>query len=295
MIESIRLERDAEKPEPFIIPVATATTWTFPAGHADKDRAHREQIELSYALDGRAHVLVEDRDCVVAAGHFFVVPNSARHRLRLDRDAGCRFTSVYIDVRSDDPGATFVERLLAELFSEPVGKIPVKQVSIVENLARIERCGERSDAISLWEKSVNLQAILIAVYRAFRGFATESPERETASAVIARRVRDEIESSYMDTLSLSEIARRVSVTPNYCASVFKKQTGIPVMEYRRRLRVRLAATRLSATDDTLARIAADTGFADAFQLSKTFKRYVGVSPREYRRSGFHGNIRLLEP
>jgi AraC-like DNA-binding protein len=62
-------------------------------------------------------------------------------------------------------------------------------------------------------------------------------------------------------------------------------------EYRADEIVRRACSLLLESNETLAAIAADLGFHDAFHLSKRFKQVVGMSPQEFRRQnrGRSGN------
>ena len=41
---------------------------------------------------------------------------------------------------------------------------------------------------------------------------------------------------------------------------------------------------LKTGNPALEEVARELGFSDAFHLSKTFKRYTGMSPREFRKS-----------
>jgi transcriptional regulator GlxA family with amidase domain len=60
---------------------------------------------------------------------------------------------------------------------------------------------------------------------------------------------------------------------------FHAGTGHTVSGYRRTLRARLALEHLRAGATNLARLAADTGFADHAHLTRTLKAEYGLPPR----------------
>lgn len=81
----------------------------------------------------------------------------------------------------------------------------------------------------------------------------------------------------------SEIARRVGVHPRHLARTFRDLMGCTVGEFLRRQRIEVARRLLTESPHSLSQIAYRSGFADQSHLTRTFKRYVGSTPLEYRR------------
>ncbi|MFC7550439.1 AraC family transcriptional regulator [Plantactinospora sp. GCM10030261] len=63
---------------------------------------------------------------------------------------------------------------------------------------------------------------------------------------------------------------------------FTTLVGQPPMAYLTRWRIDLAADALRATDATVATVARQVGYANAFALTVAFKRVRGVTPRQHR-------------
>jgi AraC-like DNA-binding protein len=82
--------------------------------------------------------------------------------------------------------------------------------------------------------------------------------------------------------TVGSLARRVSVSRSAFADRFTQLIGEPPVHYLTRLRINTAARRLRSTDDKLIAIAADAGYESVAAFIRTFKRYVGMTPGDYR-------------
>ncbi len=85
-----------------------------------------------------------------------------------------------------------------------------------------------------------------------------------------------------EPLRVPDLARLVHLEPTHFSRVFARTLGVPPVRYVLQKRIERAMRRLWETDATLAALADELGFSDAFHLSKTFKRLTGFSPQEFR-------------
>lgn len=83
--------------------------------------------------------------------------------------------------------------------------------------------------------------------------------------------------------SLDEVARAVNVSPYHLARQFKAVTGTTIARHLTRLRLSSALERLAEGETSLARVAADTGFAHHSHLTSRFRAFFGVPPSAIRR------------
>ncbi len=86
-------------------------------------------------------------------------------------------------------------------------------------------------------------------------------------------------------LKVERLAETFSMSSNYVSEYFRKQVKIPLKEYIIKAKLKQVEIRLLNSDYTLTEIADDLGFTDVSHLSKTFKRYVGVSIRDFKNEG----------
>jgi AraC-like DNA-binding protein len=83
--------------------------------------------------------------------------------------------------------------------------------------------------------------------------------------------------------TLDELAREVGMSRSALAERFAQFVGVPPMQYLAQWRMQLASSLLSATTLSLAEIAERVGYGSEAALSRAYKRWVGVSPGEWRR------------
>lgn len=84
-------------------------------------------------------------------------------------------------------------------------------------------------------------------------------------------------------MDVAMVAREVAVSRRRLEQKFRQALGASPQQEIRRARVELAKQLLSETDLPMPVVASRAGFANAARLSILFRRYVGTTPRDYRR------------
>jgi AraC family transcriptional activator of pobA len=103
---------------------------------------------------------------------------------------------------------------------------------------------------------------------------------------VVQHVFDFIEANYADGISLADVARSLSYTPNHLTSLVRRKTGRPVTAWIIERRLRAAQERLLATDDSVAVVAEAVGFRDVSYFTRRFARANGTTPSQWRASSF---------
>jgi len=84
--------------------------------------------------------------------------------------------------------------------------------------------------------------------------------------------------------SLKLLAQMAHMSAQHYCHLFKAQHGFSPIEYFNRLKIQRARELLSGTSVQVREIARSLGFEDPYYFSRLFRRIVGVSPAQYRRS-----------
>lgn len=111
----------------------------------------------------------------------------------------------------------------------------------------------------------------------------------SASAVDGRQLYgamiDYVNHHFRETITLQDVADCVHISFTYASKLFKKYADTNYSKYLIRLRMELACELLSSTEKSTEEICYDIGYNDYFYFSKTFKKYTGQTPLQYRRDG----------
>ena len=91
-----------------------------------------------------------------------------------------------------------------------------------------------------------------------------------------------ISQHFSESLTLEEVAVHVHLNPAYFSSMFKQSTGSSFKEYLNMIRIEESKRLLANTDYTIIDIAIAAGFEDQSYFSKVFKKYTGLTPKQYR-------------
>jgi AraC-like DNA-binding protein len=101
------------------------------------------------------------------------------------------------------------------------------------------------------------------------------------------RIRDLLRAALPDTLSLDAVAERLYLSPR---SVHRRleEEGSSFRAIKDALRRDMALARLAKTDDAIARIAADLGYADTSAFYRACVEWTGMAPLHYRQQLVRG-------
>lgn len=101
-------------------------------------------------------------------------------------------------------------------------------------------------------------------------------------SLLVRKVITNIDSDLTADLSLNVQAKLLYVNASYLSTLFKKETGSTLTDYVNRKRIDQAIFLLNSTAMQIQTIAQHCGIPDVNYFTKTFKKYIGKTPKEYR-------------
>jgi len=85
-----------------------------------------------------------------------------------------------------------------------------------------------------------------------------------------------------EELSLEKLAEAAGLNSSYLSQLFKKENGISVSDYIQRERIDEAKRLMESPGITLSDIASRLHFNDQSYFTKVFKKFTGVTPRQFR-------------
>ena len=109
------------------------------------------------------------------------------------------------------------------------------------------------------------------------------PQKKSESAVVSNTL-DYIDENIDKTITLSAAAEATGVTPSYLSSMFKQVMGDNFIHYVNDLKLKKASEML-LDGKSVGTVSQILGFNDVSYFSKLFKKYSGISPEQFQKSG----------
>nr|WP_274602493.1 helix-turn-helix transcriptional regulator [Blautia obeum] len=85
-------------------------------------------------------------------------------------------------------------------------------------------------------------------------------------------------------ITIEDICDEFEIRRTKLYEISNHSFGMGISEHIRRMRVKVACDLLRNTEDRVSDIATEVGIPDYNYFTKVFKKAMGVTPREYRKS-----------
>lgn len=92
-----------------------------------------------------------------------------------------------------------------------------------------------------------------------------------------------IHNNFYNKITLDDISSSVHISKSECCRSFQKYLKMTPFEYLMQYRIIKASALIQNTNKSLAEIATLVGFNDTSYFTKIFKRFINLSPRDYRK------------
>ena len=135
------------------------------------------------------------------------------------------------------------------------------------------------------KKTLDDVEINVLKYCLFIGNAL-SEQRDSFGKKQAIIAKEYIEENYSNTeLTLQTICYDLSISMSYFSAIFKRYTGETFIEALTKKRMERSMELLKNTSMKVYEIAEKVGFSDPHYFAITFKKYTGMTPKEYAKEG----------
>lgn len=118
------------------------------------------------------------------------------------------------------------------------------------------------------------------------GLKNSGAKKESTDPEI-EKISSFISSHYSENISNSELAKKANMSLSHFLRRFKKATGTTPVAFRNEQRIKAAKSLIKNSELNISQIAFTVGFSDSLYFSRAFKKSVGMSPMEFKRSKQH--------
>lgn len=106
----------------------------------------------------------------------------------------------------------------------------------------------------------------------------------SASCQLLSQILDYITQNFLEIETLDQLAQTFFISKFHLCRIFKKFTGLSVIQYINILKLQLACKLLTESNLSITEIGMECGFNSQIYFCKIFKNNYGISPSQYRRN-----------
>lgn len=250
-------------------------------------------MEIIYMLEGTGLVECDGKTYVVEAGDMILFHPETVHAIYTATNIPLRYEGLKFDVNKLYTENSYAPHLRIILESakkceeadicfrdEAIRGLQVKE--IFEECRNELKNKDYGYDIIIHNKICFLLMHLIRIWRT-RGFNTDKAASHLTEADSIRAITAYIDAHAGEALKVEDLADMCNMSYSYFAKNFKQYYGRSCKEYIEFIRVNKAVDLLLFTNFDLSYISQETGFSDSSHLIKTFRKWKGVTPKQFKK------------
>jgi len=232
---------------------------------------------LIYVISGCIYVSEEDTDYEIMPGEMLLLKQGTHQYGKKMIKSGTTwiYAHFYInehysqsECESDDySNDNKVIQLPKYISNLNRTSFPIK----LNNLVSVSGSGQ---TLCMNRVAMGLQSLLLDVYDYTRPVTPPS---------MSERITEYLQANICNSLQSSDIEKEFHLSYKHLSKVFHMDTGMSIMYYHNMIKIQAAARDLRSGDQSITAISARYAFGDPLYFSRCFKKYMGSSPRAYRK------------
>ena len=235
-------------------------------------------FETHYILKGSMEYKDQDGNIYsVPAGTSIILPPFKKH--------------IVSDISSDMVRVSFafVPEKNGELYNALLSA-QIKCFEINTNMkSAINRIFKEAEINDIFSQSVLQNSVFDIICESSRAVCAHTikgnEEISLGDELIVNRAKQYIIDNFEKKLTCGEIAENCHFNVKYLGRIFKKQTGMTLLEFIHQEKVKRAQILLADSNASLKNISEQLVFTSECYFNSFFTRIIGVSPGQYRKFG----------
>jgi AraC-like DNA-binding protein len=229
---------------------------------------------LIYCTEGEGWLTFNKKKITIKPHHFFIIPKNVRHSYGANDKNPWSIYWMHFD-----------GECVPELFER-----------LSNNDSIYDSIPYNSDIIKLFDQIFNIfnsgflefkmEYANILSQRFISSFIYREINKTSSSVNsenLINSIKDYLNENLHKSLKTEDLAKKFNYSSSYIFSVFKKSTGYSLHHFFNLKKTQKACEYMNYTKKSIKEISFKLGFQDQFYFSRVFKKYMGVSPKEYRK------------
>lgn len=252
-------------------------------------------IELVFVAEGQAIHTVNDMSYTVKSGNVIMIDYGVAHSFsHIDGEKfvtyDLLFTPDFFNIQAWK-NKEFMTLASSYLFSSVFAEF--KNSKVPQNLVKTHSKEFRFLFEKIYEeytdRNIGFQSIIRAylieiIIKIFREINKNQPTYTQSHQELVEKAIEYMRNNYDKHISLDEVVSGIFLSKNYFRQIFKKTTGMSISSFTQELRIKEACRLLETTDMSSIDISYKCGYNDLKFFYSTFKKTMGMTPAEYRKS-----------
>ncbi len=229
----------------------------------------RKDYYFLYLASGELEVTLPSKIQTVSAGTVLIFPPGYSYRYVYQGKGPLRYLWAHFT-------GSYADRFLRECGMNPLPfcRELGESRAVAEQFERMLILSEGNSPRLRQELSCAMEQVILTTARAIT--VTEKQPLE--------RSLHRMHSAFWEELRIPDLAAMENLSHSRYITLFRRQTGVSPTAYLIGLRMEHACYLLSNTDMSIKQIGISVGYEDPQFFSKLFKKHVGVSPLQYRKT-----------
>lgn len=248
-------------------------------------------LEIGFCYEGEGIMTLGETEYTYQGGEFTVIPANYLHTTNsLPGNKLSSWEYLFVDVDAllskSAAGAARIGQLKRKINSRAIFSKASSQPRIAGFIREIMNTIRRG-AEYYQEEAEGLMISLLTEIARLNSICMPETEENTRGGVkegqLIFRILDYISEHYREPLKVCDIAAWAHISETHLRRIFSSHMKMSPLEYINSVRVRAACESLRKTDDSVAIIAAKSGFSVISTFNRNFRRITGTSPEEWRK------------
>lgn len=248
--------------------------------HSQLIHLHKDVIELLFIIEGTGTYIVDGRSYIVRPGSLIVCNAGILHgEAPNEQHSMVSYCCVLRDLRI--PGLP--ENTLMENYLYPVLFFDEDMNDIAYTMRTLHSLHNRSAEYAMTCQML-ANAILQMVSLKLHHREEYVIHKGKGDEDLIRNITEYLDQHFTEQISLPEMGEALHMSHFHLSHIYKTETGIPPMKYIVYRRIGEAQNLLMNTKLSIGEISDRLGFNDRAHFNSMFKKYVGLSPTQYRKN-----------
>ncbi len=240
------------------------------------EKHFHESLSVGAVEEGEIAYICKEKEYILLPNQLSIIEPNALHCCNPLSEDARTYHMVYVD-------ATWCEQIQKTLFDDVDGFVGLKDAhcedkELFDEFLRLNKTLLDRRVFHL-EKEELLGSFFIKLFSKYCHKSPKTPIKPDTDKI--KKAKDFMSSNCAENLTLDDIARHVGMSKFYLSRMFKKQTHVSVYKYLLNCKIN-QAKKLLCQEYSSSQIALLLGFFDQSHFISTFKKYVALTPNEYK-------------